>query len=142
MLSAQQLSILDIILRKLWHVRTPFGGVLVFGTMDHAQFSAINGLPFLLSTHLLTDFTLVGLKHSMRATDDPELQKLQNMTRVNPWWLIENQEIEKPKFCALCRNVLTFIPSWDDPSIDRHTLRMFARRKPAQKAGENMFKMS
>ena len=91
MLSAHQLSILAIILRKLWHVCTPFGGVLVFGTMDHAQFGAINGLPFLLSTHLITDFTLVGLKHAVRVAGDPELQKLQKTTRVNLWWLIENQ---------------------------------------------------
>ena len=59
--------------------------------MDHAQFSAINGLPFLLSTHLITDFTLVGLKHAVRVDGDPELQKLQKTTRVNLWWLIENQ---------------------------------------------------
>ena len=70
MLSAEQLCALDLMLRKLRQVSTPFGGVLIFGTMDHAQFRAINGLPFLLSTHILTSFTLVGLRHSVRAAGD------------------------------------------------------------------------
>ena len=70
MLSAEQLCVLDLILRKLQQLSTPFGGVLIFGTMDHAQFRAINGLPFLLSTHILTSFTLVGLRHSVRVTED------------------------------------------------------------------------
>lgn len=73
-LSSQQFSLLDIILR---HIRTstlPFGGVLIFGTFDHAQIGAIQGLPFLLSLHLQTDFTLIMLKHSVRAANDVDLQ--------------------------------------------------------------------
>ena len=33
--SAQQISTIDIILRKIWNSQLPFGGVLIFGSMDN-----------------------------------------------------------------------------------------------------------
>lgn len=73
-LSAEQLSLLDIILRNLRHNNIPFGGVLIFGTFDYCQLGAIDGLPFLLSSHILTDFTLIELRHSVRASKDDKLK--------------------------------------------------------------------
>lgn len=73
-LSAQQFALIDIILRHVRDSSLPFGGVLIFGTFDHHQLGAIVGLPFVLSTHILTDFTLVQLKHSVRAAGDPILR--------------------------------------------------------------------
>lgn len=73
-LSAQQFALIDIILRHARDSSLPFGGVLIFGTFDHHQLGAIEGLPFLLSSHILTDFTLVKLEHSVRASNDPVLQ--------------------------------------------------------------------
>ena len=101
MLSAEQLCVLDLILRKLRQVSTPFGGVLIFGTMDHAQFWAINGLPFLLSTHILTSFTLVGLRHSVRAAGDFAFRKLQDLTRMSPNALKRNERAWKRRFAML-----------------------------------------
>ena len=74
LLSAEQFSQLDIIMRHTRHSKFPFGGVLIFGTLDHQQVDAIQGLPFLLSSHVLTDFTLVKLTQSVRAHDDEALQ--------------------------------------------------------------------
>ena len=82
-LSAAQFTVLDIILRKLRNSNIPFGGVLILCTMDHRQFSAINGLPFLLSSHVLTNLVLIGLKHSVRAHGDPAFQRLQDITRMS-----------------------------------------------------------
>ena len=73
-LSAEQLSLLDIILRNLRHNNLPFGGVLIFGTFDYCQLGAIQGLPFLLSSYILTDFTLIELRHSVRASKDEKLK--------------------------------------------------------------------
>jgi len=73
-MSAQQLALLDIVFRHTRHSSLPFGGVLICGTFDHNQLGAIEGLPFLLSSHILTDFTLVKLEHSVRAARDPILQ--------------------------------------------------------------------
>ena len=69
-LSAQQFALIDIILRHERNSALPFGGVLILGTFDHHQLGAIEGLPFLLSSHILTDFTLVQLEHSVRAAGD------------------------------------------------------------------------
>ena len=71
-LSAEQLRTMDIILRTARKSNIPFGGVLVFGTMDHTQIGAIGGWPFLLSSHILTDFVLVKLTHSGRAFGDKD----------------------------------------------------------------------
>ena len=92
MLSAEQLCVLDLVLRKLRDVTTPFGGVLILGTMDHAQFRAINGLPFLLSTHIMTSFILVGLRHSVCAAGDVDFQRLQDLTRMSPDLLKRNEK--------------------------------------------------
>ena len=73
-LSAQQFALIDIILRHARHSSLPFGGLLIIGTFDHAQLGCIHGLPFLLSSHILTDFTLVKLEHSVRAAADKHLQ--------------------------------------------------------------------
>jgi len=73
-LSAQQLAQLDIILRDVRQTNVPFGGVLIFGTFDHCQLGAIDGLPFLLSSHIMTDFCLLKMKHSVRAYCDVPLQ--------------------------------------------------------------------
>ena len=70
-LSAQQFALIDIILRHTRDSTLPFGGVLIFGTFDHHQLGAIEGLHFLLSSHILTDFKL---EHSVRASGDKILQ--------------------------------------------------------------------
>eukprot|EP00956_Cyclotella_meneghiniana_P042934 scaffold249353_cov82-Cyclotella_meneghiniana.AAC.19 len=66
-LSAEQLATLDIILRTIKSSSLPFGGVLVLGSFDHRQIDAMKGTPFLMSSHILTDFTIVRLKESVRA---------------------------------------------------------------------------
>ena len=48
--SAQQLTILDLILQNARNPIIPFGGVLHFETMDHTQFGAIDGLPNQMSS--------------------------------------------------------------------------------------------
>lgn len=73
-LSSEELAVLDMILRQLRDSYLPFGGVLFFGSFDHMQINCIQGLPFLLSMHLLTDFTIVRLEQSVRASTDKDLQ--------------------------------------------------------------------
>jgi hypothetical protein len=73
-LSAEQFALIDIILRHARVSSLPFGGVLIVGTFDHAQLGCIEGLPFLLSSHIFTDFTLVKMEHSVRAASDINLQ--------------------------------------------------------------------
>ena len=72
-LSSQEFSLLDLILRQIRQNDMPFGGVLIIGSFDHMQINSIDGLPFLLSSHLLTDYTIVKLEHSVRAAGDKKL---------------------------------------------------------------------
>ena len=72
-LSSQEFSLLDLILRQIRQNDMPFGGVLIIGSFDHMQINSIDGLPFLLSSHLLTDYTIVKLEHSVRAAGDTKL---------------------------------------------------------------------
>ena len=66
-LSAQMVSVLYIILRRIRHCNLPFGGVLLMVSLDNCQFSAITGKPFLVSSLMLTCFQMVRFKHSVRA---------------------------------------------------------------------------
>ncbi|KAL7538852.1 hypothetical protein ACHAXR_012264, partial [Thalassiosira sp. AJA248-18] len=137
-LSAQQLCILDIILRKSRNVDIPFGGVLVIGTMDHTQLGAIEGWPFLLSSHILTDFVMIGLSHSVRAHGDEDFQRIQAITRMSPSVLMsirnDSEESYEDEFKRLVREKIRFVNSWDDNIIDSYVQRMYARRMPAYEA--------
>ena len=132
-LSAQQLSILDLILRIARNSHIPFGGVLILGTMDHTQLGAIDGWPFLLSSHILTDFVLIRLSHSVRAHGDAEYQEIQALTRMNPVELLSDPAYEI-RFKKLLRENMTFVDDWDDPKITPDVQRMYARRMPAYEA--------
>jgi hypothetical protein len=88
--SAELLSVLDIILRTIRKKSTLNGGVLIISTMDHSQLEPINGTPFLLSTHILTSYNFVQLNHSVRASNDIPFQRFQVICRMNPYDLINN----------------------------------------------------
>ena len=129
------MSVLDIILRKVRRTELPFGGVLILGTMDHTQLGAIDGWSFLVSSHILTNFTLVQLSHSVRAHGDPPFQRLQELTRMSPVKLLSNVRY-KEEFKGLLRQCFDFIPSWDDERITPDVQQMFSRRIPAYEASK------
>ena len=129
--SAQQVKTLDILFRKVRNSNIPFGGILIIATVDPAQFGPINGLPLFLSSHILTDFVIVGLYSSVRAQGDALFCELQNISRMKPSLLIGNGGIET-RFKYLLRTCLTFVKTWDEVAPD--VQRMYAKCKPAQEA--------
>lgn len=134
--SAEQLSFLDILLRNLRNTNHSFGGVLLICSMDHAQLGSIKGLPFLISTFIMTSFTLVGLTQSVRAHEDKKFQRLQEITRMRADYLRENEKTMKKELMSAL-NCLTYVKSMDDPLITPNTQRMFAKKDMALKATEN-----
>ena len=58
--------------------------------MDHKQLYPPKGLPFLVSSNILTSFEFVRLYHSIRATGDPSFQRLQILARLHPTKYTEN----------------------------------------------------
>ena len=97
-MSAQQLSTIDIIMRHIRKSQIPFGGILILCAMDHCQIQLINQLPLLTSTLILTCFQDIELKHLVRAHGDIPFQRLQQITRMNPYELISNESIKAEFF--------------------------------------------
>ena len=103
------------------------------GTMDHAQLGSIEGWPFLLSSHVITDFTLIQLRSSVRAHGDPDFQRIQNITRMPPRTLLQDPDLER-EFKSLVADNMTFARDWNDAAITPDVQRMYARRMPAYEA--------
>ncbi len=106
----------------------PFGSVLFISTADPAQFGPINGLLLFLSSHILTDFVIVGLYSSVRAQGDALFCEFQNISRMKPSLLIGNREIEA-RFKHPLWTCLTFAKTWDKVAPDVQW--MYAKCKPA-----------
>merc|ERR1712127_393057 len=66
--SAELLSTLDILLRKIRNGNIFFGGLLIIASLDHRQLPPVKGKPFLMSPHVLTCFKFSILEHSVRAS--------------------------------------------------------------------------
>lgn len=135
--SSETLVMIDIILRKLrGNSQTPFGGVHIIGTMDNSQLQPIEELPFLVSSFMLTCFVMVKLEHSVRAYGDVRFQRLQAISRMDPFELRASQEL-KDEFFTLAHDILTFVPDWDDPRIGPNMMRAFSRKNPAKRTLDN-----
>ena len=132
-ISAEQIATIDIIMQNLRCSNIPFGGILILGTMDHTQIQPINQLPFLTSSLVLTCFYAVELCHSVRAHGDIDFQRLQQITRMDPFSLMEDIGI-KDEFFRLAGDILTFVENWDDCRIRPNMMRAFSRVRPAQEA--------
>ena len=75
-ISAEVISAIDIIFRRIRNNSSFFGGALVFGSMDSQQLRPIEGCPPLLSPQVTTCFDFFPLDHSVRAAQCPALQHL------------------------------------------------------------------
>lgn len=78
----------------------------------------------------MTDFTMVSLRHSVRAATDKNLQEIQNITRMNPEKLIGNAYLEE-RFKNLMRENVNFVKSMQDERLDTSVQRMYSTRKSA-----------
>ena len=131
--SSGLISILDIILRRLRNSSKFFGGVLVLSTMDPRQLRPIKGQPAMLSPFMVTGFKFYKLSHSVRASRDPNLRRIQEISRMAP----EDYDGEVlSEFGGLISEHCTFVPTWDDPSIPHGALRVFGRHDAVRKAEE------
>ena len=132
-LSAEMLSVLDLILRTIRGSNTFFGGVLTISTMDHLQLQPVVGRPFLLSSHVLTCFKMVQLKTSVRAANDKDLQRILEIACMHPCKYIENSRL-LVEFQDLLDKTCTFVENWEDPEITPLTFRLYGMRVPANDA--------
>ncbi|KAL3924544.1 MAG: hypothetical protein SGILL_000982 [Bacillariaceae sp.] len=127
-ISAELLSVLDIILRKVRDSSLFMGGILLVGTIDQVQLRPITGLPFLLSPYVLTTFSIIVLKEYVRCADCVVLQEMNELARAFPdtqqAWLQVRNRLRK-----LIRTYCTFVSNWDSALITDDVLRIFPRRE-------------
>ena len=82
---------------------------------------------------VLTCFYAVELCHSAQAHGDIDFQQLQQITRMDPFSLMEYIGI-KDDFLRLAGDILTFVKKWDDCQMRPNMMRAFSRVRPAQEA--------
>ena len=132
-LSAELLSVLDILMRRLRDSALFMGGVLIIGTLDQVQLRPIKGLPFLLSPYILTTFSLGRLKHYVRCGTCQVLQEINEIAR----FFTSDMVLWERKLARL-RYLLdancTFVSDWKDARITDSVLRVFPHRNQKDKA--------
>ena len=131
-LPAHFISVMDIVFRRMRKSTRFMGGVLLIPSMDAKQLHPIQGMHPLLSSHVITCFTFLRLRHSVRAASDPTYRRIQKITRLPKADLTE--EVKKEFVELVCGpNGFTFISSFDDPAIPRTAIRVFGKKEPGLK---------
>ena len=135
-LSAELLTVVEIMFRRGRHSRDPFGGLCILGSLDNEQTGAIKAMPFLTSSLILTSFVMVELRHSVRAHRDSQFQLFQKIIRTNPYELRENAHL-KSQFDALIdptNGIFPFVDSFTSPAVKSNMTRIFSRKISVREA--------
>ena len=131
--SDEMFAILDIILRKVRNSNIYMGGVLIIMTLDPCQIQPDKGRPFMTSVHTISCFKMVNLHHSVRASSDLLLQRIQAIARMNYRCFDDNPGLAE-EFEDLCSRTFTFVTDWNDARINTSTMRLYSKRVPAREA--------
>ena len=134
-ISAEMLSSMDMILRRIRSNNIFMGGLLFICTLDHKQLAPIDGSPFLVSPMILSCFEFVCLKESVRASGDPNLQRIQNIARMNPKEYQDDPGLID-EFKRLLLDTCTFVDSWNNELITPNTYRLYGKKCPAKKTAQ------
>ena len=131
--SAEFLSIIDIIMRRLRSNNIFLGGLLIICTLDHTQIQPVKGRPFFTSTHIIPCFKMVSFVNSIRASGDAAFQRIQELARFN-YSKFEEEPDLIDEFVRLVSENFTFVDNWNDEQITPSTYRLYGRRVPAKEA--------
>lgn len=107
-MSADLLSLLDLIIQNVRGNGIFMGGILLICTMDHSQLQPVNGRPFLVSSHIPSCFQMTKFEHSV-CTSEPDLQRLLQIARMHPRQYQRDCTL-LPEFHQLCSTVFTYVP--------------------------------
>ena len=91
--SSQLMAILDVILRTIRQSNIYVGGLLTIGTLYHRQLPPVNGKLLMASSHIISSFEFIVSQYSVRASGDPDSQRLQNIARMHPRYYEEYPEL-------------------------------------------------
>jgi len=128
-LSAEQISILDIILRYVRKTEAYLGGLLLISAMDLEQLGAIEGKPILMCSNILVSYRIIDFQHYVRCRADRDSQLLCELCRRSSI----TQE-ERAQFINLIVTKCNFVPNMDDESVPDDALRILGTHKGADAA--------
>ena len=136
--SAELLSTLDIILRTIRKNSLFMGGVFIIATMDNMQLPPVNGRPPLLSPHMISSFSFKMLSKSVRASQDSNLQEIQNLTRLS---YEELQPLQINRFRFLIETHCTHVDDFNNELITADKLRLFGKRSAKEHAENELLQL-
>ena len=131
-LSAELIASIDLVLRYVRGSSEFMGGIFIIATMDHLQLQSFKGSPSMLSLYVLTEFVFVELKESVRASKDPALREICNLTR-KPMLT----KADEARFEDLLTKHANFVKTFQSDDIPAEAVFVFARKMPCQEA-ENL----
>ena len=120
-------------MRRLRNNCMYLGGLLIISTLDHTQVQSITGRPFLTSSNITTMFTMVALKHSVRAADDSDFYRIQQICCYDHKVLSENPALIA-EFKRLCSEKITFVEDWENDVIPPTAMRLYSKKVPVREA--------
>ena len=130
LISSQNYSIMDHVMKYLLNNDLSIGGKLVIADGDPHQLSPITGDLIWMSSHLLFSFDIFLLKCYVRSSSDSVLQIiLEIMRKPN----VSHEEIEFIDQCI--RTYCKFVDSWDD--LPDHVIRTVSKKSGQQKVINN-----
>ena len=130
--SSEMLGVLDIIFRQVKESNTYIGGVLIIFTMDHLQTQPIKEHSLLISSQIIPCFQMVSLKFSVRAMRDVNFRRVQEIVRMSYSNLVDRSNDFVKEFTTLVGENCTFVDSWNHPSINEKTYRLYSKKVPAK----------
>ena len=129
------MGVVDIIFRQIRGSDLYHGGMKILGTLDHTQIQPVQGRPFLTSIHLLTSFKVCELETSVRASNDENWQRIQEIARFS-YRKLQSYPNLIDEFITLLSENGTFVDEWIDNKIKPHTFRVYSRKVPVRAAAK------
>ena len=127
LLSAEFLATTDMILRVVRKSSQYMGGLLLVCTMDVLQLLPFKNMPCMMSHQLVLHYQYKALQHSVRAANDPNLLRLQDLSRTpgHKW-----DDAKSKEFQSIIETHCTFVPTFVDQSVPDNAIYVFARKRP------------
>ena len=135
-LSAEQVQVLDVVLRYARHTEAYMGGLLIICAMDIEQLAAINGTPFLMSANIISSWKIIDFQHYVRCRNDVHSQRVCDLCRKVAITVEESEE-----FVNLIIDNCAFVQNMTDTRIPRDALRILGTHMGTDAAEHDFIRM-
>ena len=103
------------------------GGIVIISSLDHTQLKLVKGSPFLLSSHINTNFKMANLETSLWAVADLPQQKTQQIISSHYYQFKEVLNLFS-ELQDLLHDIPRHVDSWTSPVITSDTHIIYDRR--------------